>query len=209
MAEFERFREEMRRLDDEAAGDEVVELSEQEEEAQEILLRSAPQMDLSQATIDLLLLGADDAGWDVIGADERGLARVAMLMHALRSRTPQPIADMLAAARRERQMPVLAAAGMLGVIPQTLDRIEGGQTALLRNLEPGRLATYVQRLGVDAMRVIDALFPGPERGPVYGYTPRASAEDRAAAQTRGTIRSEREDRDWIYTFLKSAGVVVD
>ena len=106
-------------------------------------------------------------------------------------------------------MPVPAAAAMLGVMPRTLDRIEGGQAALLRNLEPDRLASYVRRLGVDAMWIIDGLFPGPGAGPVYGYSPRVSAEDRAAAQTRGTVPSEREDRDWIYRFLKSAGVAVD
>ncbi len=209
MAEFERFRDEMRRLDEEAASDEEVELSEQEKQIQDLLLRSADHVDLSQATVDLLLLGDGDGGWDVVGADERGRARVARAMDALRARTHEPIAELLAAARRERRIPVPAAAGVLGVMPQTLDRIEGGQTALLRNLEPDRLASYVRRLGVDAMRIIDGLFPGPEAGPVYGYAPRASEEDRAAAQTRGTVPSERKDRDWIYKFLKSAGVAVD
>jgi len=209
MAEFERFRDEMRRLDNEVADGEEVELSEQDKQIQDLLLGSADQMDISQASVDLVLLGDGAGGWDVAGAEERGRARVARALDAVRERSRPPIADLLAGARRERQIPVPAAARMLGVMPQALDRIEGGQTAILRNLEADRLASYVRRLGVDAMSIIDALFPGPDAGPVYGYTPRVSAEDRTAAQTRGTIPSERQDRDWIYTFLKSAGVAVD
>jgi transcriptional regulator with XRE-family HTH domain len=166
--------------------------------------------DLHPITVDLILATAESTQLGK-GHEERSRLRVKQAAEEVRRRPLLRVGEALHEFRRRAGVSEVNAAKRLGISRGVLKRIELGGVALLLECAPEKVATYVVSLGLDAKRVLEALYatlrPTPSHPrSTYGYAASfrlarqlPPAERRASEPEEGTPETH-----WAVTFLLRA-----